>query len=371
MSDREKAKESLNIILQMNEMTLKETDNSKDIYSQLHDTLTCGREAILVTTCGPTGVSKELHASFSFADWEEKLGDDNSLHVERVGGITSITEYFLPRPRMIIFGGGHIALPISRMASMLKFEVVVYDDRPMFANDARFPDADRVICDDFQKIGNNISIRRSDYVVIVTRGHRHDQECLRFALNGEAPYYMGMIGSRRRVAIVRGRMLEEGYAQSLADQLHSPIGLEIGAITPEEIAVSILAEVVREKRNGGLRGETPLPSWRYRECYADMELMGWLANGERPPASLVTVLSAEGSTPRESGAKMAVTSDGRTIGSIGGGCAEADVIRDCMDIIQKGGYLFRKIDMTDSAEDDGMVCGGIMEVLIEALTRDS
>ncbi|MDR1471307.1 MAG: XdhC family protein [Synergistaceae bacterium] len=343
----------------------------KNIYAQLLDELLEGREAILVTTCAPSGISKALHSARELPDWEERLGDDDSLHVERSGDAAEVTEYFLPRPRMIVFGGGHIALPLSRMASMLKFDVIVYDDRPIFADASRFPDASRVICDGFDKIGDNVQIRGGDYVVIVTRGHRHDQDCLRFTLSGEAPRYAGMIGSRRRVAIVRRAMLEEGHDESLVSRLHSPIGLDIGAVTPEEIAISILAEAVREKRGRGASRAAAAPRWRYRECYADMELIEWLAHGEGAPSALVTVLSAEGSTPRESGAKMAVTFDGRAIGSIGGGCAEADVIRDCMDVMRGDGFLFRKIDMTDSAEDDGMVCGGVMEVLIEALNRES
>jgi xanthine dehydrogenase accessory factor len=140
--------------------------------------------------------------------------------------------------------------------------------------------------------------------------------------------------------------------------LHSPIGLAIGALTPEEISVSILAEIVRERRLG-VHGSTG-------ECYADYELIGLLARDDCEEAAVVTVLSADGSTPREAGAKMAVFRDGRTAGSIGGGCAEADVIRDAIDVIDTGGFRLKTIDMTDSAEEDGMVCGGRMEVLIEA-----
>jgi xanthine dehydrogenase accessory factor len=102
-----------------------------------------------------------------------------------------------------------------------------------------------------------------------------------------------------------------------------------------------------------------------------MELIGWLAcradDASAEPAAVVTVISTQGSTPRESGAKMAVLPDGRIIGTIGGGCAEADVIRDAIDVARNGGYLFKTVDMTDSAEDDGMVCGGSMELLIESV----
>jgi xanthine dehydrogenase accessory factor len=316
-----------------------------------------GEETFLTTVYKPDGVTKTLHGGA--AGWSDRKGDENSLLCQEDGEKMTVVEHFLPHPRMIIFGGGHIAVPLSQMASLLEFKATVFDDRPSFANRARFPWAD-VICESFQKIPQCLSFRRSDYIVIVTRGHRHDTECLRSVLSGEPPYYVGMIGSRRRVAIVRRQMTEEKFPQERINALHSPIGLDIGAVTPEEIAVSILAEAVQEKRRSG-------STLRRRRCYADMTLMESLAAETSEKMALITVLSTEGSTPREAGAKMAVLYDGRSIGSIGGGCADADVSRDARDIILSGGYRSKTVDMTDSAEDDGMVCGGKMRVLIEAV----
>jgi xanthine dehydrogenase accessory factor len=342
-----------------------DTDSPQKIFSSLYEILKSGGEAVLVTVCGPRGVSRTLLAPGSSqyaviakkADNEE---DEESLCAEKNGDGITITERFLPHPRMLIFGGGHISLPLSRMASILEFDVAVFDDRPAFASGDRFPWADDVICDGFGRIAERVEIRACDYVVIVTRGHKHDKECLRAVLDGTPPFYAGMIGSRRRVAIVRKQMEEEGYDTALIARLHSPIGLSIGAVTPEEIAVSILAEVIREKRGAG--------SALRRESYADMELMKRLAEGgER--AALVTVLSTSGSSPREAGAKMAVLWDGRTVGSIGGGCAEADVIRDAIDLAGSDSWRLKTVDMTDSAEEDGMVCGGSMKLLIEGLNE--
>jgi xanthine dehydrogenase accessory factor len=291
--------------------------------------------------------------------------DDDSLIAGESDGEITIAERFLPRPRMIIFGGGHIAVPLVHIASILQFDVTLFDDRPSFANCGRFPDAKNVICDNFNEISRRVDIRSSDYAIIVTRGHVHDQDCLRAILSGEIPCYMGMIGSRRRVAIVRKQLLDERIPAEVVERIHAPIGLRIGAVTPEEIAVSILAEVVQEKR------KSPHGQSRSGESagtyYADMELVEFLAGGGWDKAALITVISTDGSTPRETGAKMAVLYDGRSIGSIGGGCAESDVLRDGIDIIQRGGYRLKTIDMTDSAEDDGMVCGGRMRVLIEAI----
>jgi xanthine dehydrogenase accessory factor len=160
-------------------------------------------------------------------------------------------------------------------------------------------------------------------------------------------------------------MIEEGFSQDALERLHSPVGLSIGAVTPEEIALSILAEIVQEKRkicpSAGGRPE--------KRLYADTEPIEWLARGENDDkkAALVTVLSTKGSTPREAGAKMAALADGTLIGSIGGGCAEADVARDAREVIRNGGWQLKTVDMTDSAEDDGMLCGGTMELLIESV----
>jgi xanthine dehydrogenase accessory factor len=246
----------------------------------------------------------------------------------------------------------------------LKFRVTVFDDRPSFADRTRFPGASEVICESFGRLSQRLTFRADDYAVILTRGHRHDVECLRSVLSGgESPCYLGMIGSRRRAAVVRRQMAEEGFARERVGRLRSPVGLDIGAVTPEEIAVSILAEAVQVKRESE-------HARRNRECYADMPLIETLAAYGGPEESegrmaVVTVLSAEGSTPREAGAKMAVRYDGSSVGSIGGGCAEADVIRDARDVLLKGGYRFKAIDMTDG--EDGMACGGRMRVLIEAM----
>lgn len=341
----------------------------RNIYAELFEKLNNGEGAVLRTWCGPSGITKELRPASDFAAPKDQDDGDVSVSVEKNGdGSAVIEERFLPRPRLFIFGGGHISLPLSRIASMLDFDVTVFDDRPSFANKERFPWASDVICESFDAIGKWIHIRGGDYAVITTRGHRHDQDCLRTILSGPIPRYMGMIGSRRRVAIVKKEMASEGYSPDIIARLHSPIGLSIGAVTPEEISVAILAEIIQEKRASS-----------EHDCrdgnYADMRLIGWLADKAEQddlkdaPAAIVTILSAAGSTPREPGAKMAILFDGSIIGTIGGGCAEAAVIRDAIDIAKNGGYAFKTVDMTDSAEDDGMVCGGNMEVLIEAIGK--
>lgn len=152
-------------------------------------------------------------------------------------------------PLLVIAGAGHCALPLARMARMLGFEIVVLDDRPACATHDRFPDASRLLVGD---LGNQIAevpLLPSTYVVLVTRGHKQDEEILRQIVDKPLGY-IGMIGSRRRIRAVFDDMERDGFDPALLDGVYSPIGLDICAETPEEIAVSILAEIVRV-RNGG------------------------------------------------------------------------------------------------------------------------
>ena len=271
---------------------------------------------------------------------------------------------FLASERLIIFGGGHIAVPLCRLAAMLGFSVTVADDRPMFANTQRFPDADTVICDSFDNAVKFLSIRSCDYVCILTRGHRYDKLCLCSVLKGEIPSYMGMIGSHRRVSGLIEQLKGEGYDPDLLNQLHAPIGLSIGAVTPEEIAVSIVAELIQHRRTLS----DSLPDNILPQMNTDRALLRYLAAPDKPTAMLC-VLSAAGSTPVKGGAMMAVNIEGTQYGTIGGGCGEAEGARIARSLIGTGDSRIVELDMTnDVAEEDGMVCGGKMRVLIEDIT---
>jgi xanthine dehydrogenase accessory factor len=335
------------------------------VYKQLLEAIANGKQAVLVSKYNGK-ITKTLLFEEAEAMRENSETSEDPLTLTTSGGVLTLTEYYAPKPRLIILGGGHIALPLCYYGASLGFQVTVFDDRPSFANNARFPSAASVICDAFENFTKRIAIRKNDYVVIVTRGHRHDSICLRAILDVEFPCYVGMIGSRRRVAIVKKQLEEDtGEIQKLS-LLHAPIGLPIGAVTPGEIAICIVAEIIKVMRLGDpAAGGFGLGNRVFMDC--DEELLDWLAQNDETAAALVTVLKTDGSTPREAGAKMAILSDGRTIGSIGGGCAESDVAVKARDILRKGGYCVLDIDLTDSAKEDGMVCGGTMSVLIEAL----
>jgi xanthine dehydrogenase accessory factor len=173
----------------------------------------------------------------------EKLGAEGATRLEL------FVEATLPPPTLLVVGGGHIAQPLSRLGKMLGFEVAVLDDRPSLLNRERFPDADQLIAGYYGQELARFPINPSTYAVLVTRGHRHDEESLRQIIASPAAY-IGMIGSRRRVGAVLQHMAAEGVPASEIERVYSPIGLDIGAETPEEIAVSIMAEVVNVRRRG-------------------------------------------------------------------------------------------------------------------------
>jgi xanthine dehydrogenase accessory factor len=186
---------------------------------------------------------------------------DRPIPVDGAPGALLFAEAYRALARLFVVGAGHIAVPLARIGDLLGFDVVVLDDREEFATEARFPDAARVERVDFADPFARVGPRPDDYVVLVTRAHRYDFDCLRRLVDTEAPpRYIGMVGSRRRVRAAFRALLDAGVPADRLAAVHAPIGLGIGAETPEEIAVSIAAELVAVRR-----GEEPGGSLRDRE----------------------------------------------------------------------------------------------------------
>jgi xanthine dehydrogenase accessory factor len=158
-------------------------------------------------------------------------------------------------PTLLIAGGGHVGQATARVASWLGFDVVVVDDRPAFTQPSLYPDGVHTICGDIPKEIGTFSINSTTYILIVTRGHRHDGVVLKECIHSPAAY-IGMIGSRRKVHIIRKGFIEDGIATAEDfERVHAPVGLDIGALSVEEIAVSIIAELVaiRRKKSGAVK----------------------------------------------------------------------------------------------------------------------
>ena len=158
-------------------------------------------------------------------------------------------EPMLPPLRLIIFGAGHIAVPLASLATLVGFEVTVVDDRDHFANHKRFPEAKEIIVGEFQSVMASQELSPWTYVVLVTRGHEHDEAILQWIVDSPVPY-IGMIGSRRRVLVVFQRLAKLGISEDRLRRVYAPIGLDIGSRTPEEIALAIMAEIVNVRRGG-------------------------------------------------------------------------------------------------------------------------
>ena len=280
--------------------------------------------------------------------------------VKTDGDMVTVAEPFVKTERLIILGGGHISLALSDFAGKVGFQVVIVDDRPEFANPLRFPNAEEIICDDFEAAIPKLKVSDGDYVAIVTRGHQCDRECLQRLAEGENAGYIGLIGSRRRVTGLKKLLQENGVSKQWLDTVYTPIGLDIGAVTPEEIAVSIIAEMIQVKRmkqhekTGGANSDI------------DMSVIEKLAKETDRKKAVVTVIGVKGSAPRKSGAKMIVYEDGNIFGTIGGGYLENSMVQIALDVIRTGGYRIEQMDLSNEiAASEGMVCGGAVTILIE------
>jgi xanthine dehydrogenase accessory factor len=348
------------------------------------------KKGYLLTILGGEGIFAELSGKRLFSDGEviQTLGDipleiqesiipwlpSHSVKAERVQLEINLErsnllkadvfiQPLLPPPTLLVLGGGHIALHLVELGKMMGFKITVVDDRPEFANPLRFPQADRVICADFAQTLLQFPITDQSYIVIVTRGHRYDQTCVESVIDSSATY-LGMIGSKRRVSAMKNFLIEQGYKPECLERLHSPIGLNIGAETPAEIALSIMAEVVQCRRLSKQRVKH-----KTGELEIDPTVVKRLAlieqNRGDEQAVLATIVEVKGSAPRKSGAQMLFYADGRTVGTIGGGCAEAEVRRAALNILDQETPKIYTVDLTnDVAAEEGMVCGGIMKIFL-------
>lgn len=299
-----------------------------------------------------------------FADLVKQVEGGNQVDIRFEGDDLSRVRRFIPKERLILFGGGHVALALCKVGVLLDFSVTVVDDRPSFCNPIRFPEAEETICDSFENAIRKLKVCEGDYVCVITRGHQHDAECLRELLVGTMPKYLGMIGSRRRVGGLMELLKEEGYDPERLAQVHAPIGLNINAQTTMEIAVSIAAQLVECRRKDFKRHGADADDC-LMQTNVDMPLLRVLSNPEEP-MMVAVVMNTKGSTPVKAGAMMAVGKLGRIEGTIGGGCGEAEITRVARHLVGTGEKKVISVNMTNEvAGDEGMVCGGTMRVLLE------
>jgi xanthine dehydrogenase accessory factor len=208
---------------------------------------------------------KPRHLHFSLG---QDAAYDNGLICG--GQLDVFVEPVIPQPTAIIFGAGHISKSLARVAALAGFRIVIVDDREMFANRDRFPDADEVFADDYESVFPRLEVNETSYLIIVTRGHRDDMRVLKWAVGTNAKH-VAMIGSKRKVINVIRELEKEGIPSGVFERIHAPMGLDIGAVTPEEIAVSVVAEMIAVRRN-------PDSDWKQlsKSVYANEKLRAHL-----------------------------------------------------------------------------------------------
>ncbi|MDO4961820.1 MAG: XdhC family protein [Eubacteriales bacterium] len=278
-------------------------------------------------------------------------------------------------PRVIICGGGHVALALLRILKSLESETVVIEDRRDFADKAAAAGADKVICLGFEEGLKEVPQSSDNYFVCMTRGHNFDIECMR-AILAVPNAYVGLMGSRGRCAKMRADLISEGYPEEAVNAVHAPIGLKIGAQSPEEIAVSVAAELIQVKYEVSRKG------------IFDREILEVLAGkkdgdvGTNPGTNaeagietagtgyvLCTIIEKHGSAPRAAGTRMLVSADGIVAGTVGGGSMEYEVMLKSQELLKshEAFYIMEASANTADIIDDGLLCGGRIKVMLEVI----
>lgn len=284
---------------------------------------------------------------------EIHISNDGSLYQRALAALLKVNmdvslldpDWFANKPRLFICGAGHVAKELADIASFLDFRIYVMDSRNEFANEERFPHAESIICDSFDKL--SAYLEKDSYYAVVTPGHQDDYTCVKQILNSEYTY-LGMIGSHKKITSTYERLQVEGITKEQLDTIHAPIGLSIGAVTPSEIAISILAQIIEIKNK--------------KSCAS---ISSNLLNSKES-GTLCIIIDKTGSAPRGVGSMMLVTDHGQ-IDSLGGGAIENQIVMDAKNITNP---CIKEYNLGPSDVSKlGMICGGTNKVLFIPLTK--
>jgi len=278
------------------------------------------------------------------AKQEEKSTQDEPLQEP------DLIETIKIEPHLFIFGAGHVSKALYDLAMLQGMKITVADERADVCTKERFPHAKRIIMPYTNLIKTNFNVC-APYYVIVTHGHTFDSECLEYALNHKNSY-IGMIGSKGKVATTMEKMLAKGFTQEALNKVHSPIGLKIGAVTPEEIAISIMAEIISVFRTNKTL------------VTIDPEILQAMAYRSGVD---IRIVEKHGSAPRSIGSQLFVEVDGTLHGTIGGGAIEKSSIEIAKSMIKEKKKYFLKNFTLDASSDLGMICGGQATVIFTFL----
>ncbi len=314
-------------------------------------------EKMIVSAGEPVWMSNE--GGFFAGHKSDVMAAENGRLAE-TGGEKVFAELLGSEKKIVICGAGHVSMSVIRIAKMIGFHVTAIDDREQFVKNALDNGADEGICSGFGEALDGIPEDKDTYFIIVTSGHRSDSECLLNIVN-KPHAYVGMIGSRRKVGMVKQMLADAGIPEEIIGSVHTPIGLDIGAETPEEIAVAIMAEIIEVKSRK--RKSAGIPD----------DIMKVLKSADRGAAVMATIVSKQGSSPRNAGTRMLISEDGSITETIGGGMAEARIIERAGEMLienknRPAGPVVMNVDMTGKkVEGEESICGGAIKVLLETV----
>jgi xanthine dehydrogenase accessory factor len=227
-------------------------DGHKEVYEGVRLSESRGRKAVMVTRIDAGHFSKavlDVYGNMWGDRFDDGTADPHRFLDEKKARLVDdrfVVEPVSVAPVLYIFGAGHVSQFLSKVAKMVDFDIVVVDDRAEFASRERFPEADSILVEDFDRVFNHLDFTGNEFVVIVTRGHKHDATVLEEVVRRKTRY-VGMIGSKRKVRMVLEHLREKGASEEVLSSVHAPIGLDINSETPQEIAVSIVAELIKVK----------------------------------------------------------------------------------------------------------------------------
>lgn len=293
------------------------------------------------------GYLEKLMTTNTISNIEIHATHDGSLYQRAIASLLKADmdvslikkEWFQEKPCLFICGAGHVAKELADIANKLDFRIVIFDSRKEFACKERFPYAEKVICDDYTNLDK--CLIADSYYAILTPGHQDDYTCLRAIINSNY-HYLGMIGSKGKVAKNFDNLRNDGVSEELINTVHAPIGLPIKAATPSEIAISILAEIIQIKNAGAVSS-------------ASSALINSTESG-----TLCIIIDKTGSAPRGIGSMMLVTANCQ-IDTIGGGAVENAAIADAREITTP--TIKQYVLNNNDAQNIGMICGGTNKIL--------
>lgn len=300
----------------------------------------------------------DLNDSSVLSQNSVKLVSCTTSGILQLDGVRIFVERFGAGAKLVVCGGGHVATATVQIAKLLDLPVTALEDREEYAEQLRLAGADEVICASFEKGLARVSGGEEVYFVVLTRAHTFDLDCLK-AILPKTSAYVGMMGSRGRSALVRRQLIEAGADAAKVERLHAPIGLAIGAKSAQEIALSIMAQVVEVK---GQRQQTEGFPPTLLEALEE-------AQKSNTPSVLGTIVARHGSTPREIGSKMLVLPD-KTIGSVGGGIMEYRAQQLAHQMLTGEAAPCQLVQYSaDGKNEDAAIaaCGGSMELLLQRL----